>query len=69
MDLRVSITQIELECMLVDDDAEPKALPFPLLEKITDGFSDMLEIGRGGFAVVYKVRLKALACCPHSVSG
>ncbi|VAI53395.1 unnamed protein product [Triticum turgidum subsp. durum] len=57
MDLRVSITQIELECMLVDDDAEPKALPFPLLEKITDGFSDKLEIGRGGFAVVYKAML------------
>ena len=69
MDPRGGVTQIELEYMVHDEDAEPIALPFPLLEKLADYFSDELIIGRGGFAVVYKVRLKALACCPHSVSG
>jgi serine/threonine protein kinase len=41
--------------MLVDETAEPKDLPLSLLEDITGGFSDDQEIGRGGFAVVYKV--------------
>ena len=41
--------------MLVDETAVPKALPLSLLEDITDDFSDDREIGRGGFAVVYKV--------------
>ncbi|XP_037423780.1 uncharacterized protein LOC119288251 isoform X2 [Triticum dicoccoides] len=58
MDHRGSITEIELECMLLDENAEPMALPFPLLEKITHNFSDKLEIGRGGFAVVYKAMLE-----------
>jgi serine/threonine protein kinase len=41
--------------MLVDETAEPKDMPLSLLEDITDGFSVEREIGRGGFAVVYKV--------------
>ncbi|VAI93861.1 unnamed protein product [Triticum turgidum subsp. durum] len=57
MDPRGGVTQIELEYMVHDEDAEPIALPFPLLEKITDYFSDQLIIGRGGFAVVYKAVL------------
>ncbi|KAF7098956.1 hypothetical protein CFC21_105916 [Triticum aestivum] len=57
MDLRGGVTQIELEYMVHDEDAEPIALPFPLLEKLTDYFSDELIIGRGGFAVVYKAVL------------
>jgi len=44
----------DLEHMLVDETAEPKALPLSLLEEITCGFSFDQEIGRGGFAVVYK---------------
>lgn len=57
MDHQGSTTQIDLEYMLIDEDLEPKALPYPLLKKITDDFSDKLEIGRGGFAVVYKAIL------------
>jgi hypothetical protein len=44
-----------LETMFFDEKAESKALPLALLEEITDGFSNDREIGRGGFAVVYKV--------------
>lgn len=44
----------DLECMLCDETAEPKALPLSLLEEITDGFSDQRQIGSGAFAVVYK---------------
>jgi len=40
--------------MLLDEEAQPKALPLTLLSEITNGFSDELVIGRGGFAVVYK---------------
>lgn len=47
-------TTKDLERMLFDETAEPTALPFSLLENITQGFSDELVIGRGGFAVVYK---------------
>jgi serine/threonine protein kinase len=56
MDLESGITPWDLECMLRDQ-ADPKALPLSLLEKITDDFSDEQEIGRGGFAVVYKGKL------------
>jgi hypothetical protein len=55
MDHQASITESDLEHMLFDEAAEPKALPLSLLERITNGFSYKLEIGRGGFAVVYKV--------------
>jgi len=44
--------------MLYDETAEPKALPLSLLAEITDGFSDEQQIGRGGFAVVYRGILK-----------
>ncbi|KAM3388438.1 hypothetical protein ACQJBY_010924 [Aegilops geniculata] len=53
-----SITQRDLERMLLDEAAEPKALPFSLLEKITNNFYYKNEIGSGGFAVVYKGMLK-----------
>jgi len=47
-------TKSDLESMLLDEAAEPRALPFSLLEEITNSFSYKHEIGRGGFAVVYK---------------
>jgi hypothetical protein len=56
MDRQSSITPMNLECMLCDETAEPKALPLSLLEEITNGFSDQQKIGSGGFAVVYKVQ-------------
>ena len=55
-----SITSRDLECMLCDEMAEPKALPLSLLEEITNGFSDEQRVGSGGFAVVYKVHSAAL---------
>ncbi|XP_044958428.1 cysteine-rich receptor-like protein kinase 42 [Hordeum vulgare subsp. vulgare] len=57
MDRLGGITQTDLEYMLHDEDAEPMAMPFPLLEKITDYFSDESIIGRGGYAVVHKAVL------------
>uniref|UniRef100_A0A453HHB6 Protein kinase domain-containing protein n=2 Tax=Aegilops tauschii subsp. strangulata TaxID=200361 RepID=A0A453HHB6_AEGTS len=51
-------TQSDLECMLRDEKVEPKALPLSLLEDISNGFSDEREIGRGGYAVVYKGMLE-----------
>ncbi|CAM0942725.1 unnamed protein product [Alopecurus aequalis] len=54
MESKASPAQRDLEEMLVDETAEPKALPLSLLKDITGGFSDDQEIGRGGFAVVYK---------------
>ncbi|CAM0878602.1 unnamed protein product [Alopecurus aequalis] len=58
MDRPSSITPWDLECMLCDETAEPKALPLSLLEEITDGFSDARQIGSSGFAVVYKGMLE-----------
>ncbi|CAM0958877.1 unnamed protein product [Alopecurus aequalis] len=55
---RSSITPRNLECMLFDETADPMALPLSLLEEITDDFSEEQEIGRGGFAVVYKGKLE-----------
>ncbi|XP_047044414.1 cysteine-rich receptor-like protein kinase 44 [Lolium rigidum] len=52
------ITESDLQRMLLDETAEPKPLPFSLLERITNGFSYKMEIGRGGFAVVYKAMLE-----------
>uniref|UniRef100_A0ACD5VB01 Uncharacterized protein n=1 Tax=Avena sativa TaxID=4498 RepID=A0ACD5VB01_AVESA len=43
-----------LEHMLLDESIEPTDLPLSLLEDITNNFSENWEIGRGGFAVVYK---------------
>ncbi|XP_066355005.1 cysteine-rich receptor-like protein kinase 7 [Miscanthus floridulus] len=54
MDYQVSTTRTDLEGMLVDESMEPKALPFSLLDEITGSFSQYHEIGRGGFAVVYR---------------
>ncbi|KAI4997734.1 hypothetical protein ZWY2020_053076 [Hordeum vulgare] len=58
MDRHSTPTQSDLERMLLDVEAEPRALPLSLLEDITDQFSDESEIGRGGFAVVYKGMLE-----------
>lgn len=44
-----------LEDMLVNTDAEPTNLPLSLLKAITNNFSDDLQIGSGGFSVVFKV--------------
>jgi hypothetical protein len=53
---RAAITKHDiLEHMLLDESADPTDLPLSLLEYITSGFSDDKQIGRGGFAVVYKV--------------
>lgn len=54
MELQASSRHIVLEQMLIDESAEPIDLPLSLLEDITDRFSPNHEIGRGGFAVVYK---------------
>ncbi|KAF8673443.1 hypothetical protein HU200_049008 [Digitaria exilis] len=40
--------------MLVDESVQPTDVPLSLLEYITNSFSDDKQIGRGGFAVVYK---------------
>ncbi|XP_037445417.1 cysteine-rich receptor-like protein kinase 10 [Triticum dicoccoides] len=58
MERRSTITPWDLECMLCDETAKPKALPLSLLEEITNGFSYEQKIGRGGFAVVYKGKLE-----------
>jgi hypothetical protein len=40
---------------ILDGREEPSNLPFALLKKITNSFSEEREIGQGGFATVYKV--------------
>nr|XP_051202708.1 cysteine-rich receptor-like protein kinase 28 isoform X2 [Lolium perenne] len=54
MDGQATAALLHLELMLLDETVEPKALPLSLLESITNGFSTDREIGRGGYAVVYK---------------
>nr|BAJ86793.1 predicted protein [Hordeum vulgare subsp. vulgare] len=55
MDIQMIPSTVEdLESMVIDESAEPKALPLSLLDEITCGFSEKQEIGRGGFAVVYE---------------
>lgn len=41
--------------ILTDATAEPIMLSYKFLENITDNFSKDLEIGTGGFGVVYMV--------------
>ena len=55
MERKASTARSDLEQMLADETAAPKALPFSLLQDITGDFSDDPQIGSGGFAVVYKV--------------
>jgi hypothetical protein len=56
MDRAASAKRDVLERMLFDENVEPTDLPLSLLEYITDSFSNDKQIGRGGFALVYKVR-------------
>ncbi|CAD6266943.1 unnamed protein product [Miscanthus lutarioriparius] len=58
MDHQIRVCRSDLESMLLDESVQPRDLPLPLLEDITGGFSCDQEIGRGGFAVVYKGTLK-----------
>ncbi|KAF7076312.1 hypothetical protein CFC21_080982 [Triticum aestivum] len=55
MDRQASTSHIHvLERILLDENAEPTDLPLSLLKGITNGFSPAHQIGRGGFAEVYK---------------
>uniref|UniRef100_A0ACD5Z1Q0 Uncharacterized protein n=1 Tax=Avena sativa TaxID=4498 RepID=A0ACD5Z1Q0_AVESA len=54
MDSKVTTRHNALERILLDENAEPMDLPLSLLEDITKCFSGDLQIGSGGFAVVYK---------------
>ncbi|XP_044350822.1 cysteine-rich receptor-like protein kinase 10 [Triticum aestivum] len=58
MERRCTITPRDLEWMLCDETAEPKALSLSLLEDITHSFSDEQRIGSGGFVVVYMGKLE-----------
>jgi hypothetical protein len=55
MDCEASNKLKLLEHMLDDPSARPTDLPLSLLTEITTNFSHDQEVGRGGFAVVYKV--------------
>jgi hypothetical protein len=52
-----------LERVLLDGNAKPTCVPLSLLEYITNSFSDDHQIGSGGFAVVYKVRVTSTKHC------
>lgn len=58
MDHQAITSRRELERILFDESAKPRALSLPLLEQITSQFSDDKEIGNGGFARVYKGMLE-----------
>jgi hypothetical protein len=55
MERKACIARSDLDQMIIDENAQPKALQLSLLEDITGDFSDDQQIGSGGFAVVYKV--------------
>lgn len=59
MDHAASTKRDVLELMLLDESVEPTDLPLSLLEDITNNFSADKEIGRGGFAVVYKGMIRS----------
>jgi hypothetical protein len=54
MDGQAITSKCDLERMLLNESMEAKPLSLSLLKCITNNFSH--EIGRGGFAVVYKVQ-------------
>lgn len=58
MDSQSIVTSWDLECMLCDETAQPRPLSLSLFEKITNDLSNEHEIGKGGFAVVYKGMLQ-----------
>ncbi|XP_048567149.1 cysteine-rich receptor-like protein kinase 44 [Triticum urartu] len=66
---RRTLTADDLLQMLLDENAEPKALPLYLLEEITNYFSDDQEIGRGSIAVVYKGMLGNVTVAVKKLSG
>lgn len=54
MDCEASMDDL-LERMLLDASIEPPYLQFADLKACTDNFADDKQIGKGGFATVYKV--------------
>ena len=71
MDDKASAAYKALERMLLHEDEAPTPMKLPLLllEAITNNFSDERVLGRGGFAVVYKVgnpRRLSPPCCAFS---
>ncbi|KAF6995179.1 hypothetical protein CFC21_011727 [Triticum aestivum] len=58
-----------LERMLLDESAEPTDLPLSLLEDITNCFHSDLQIGSGGFAVVYKGMIGKLMVAVKKLSN
>lgn len=55
MDCEASMHHNLLERILLDRSSEPTDLPLSLLKEITNNFSDDQQVGKGGFAIVYKV--------------
>ncbi|OQU83026.1 hypothetical protein SORBI_3005G063600 [Sorghum bicolor] len=58
MDCEATSVHNLLERMIVDESIEPTGLPLALLKAITNNFSANQQIGKGGFAVVYKGQLQ-----------
>ncbi|KAF8730982.1 hypothetical protein HU200_016858 [Digitaria exilis] len=54
MDCEASMHHNLLERILLDRSSEPTDLPLSLLKEITNNFSDDQQVGKGGFAIVYK---------------
>jgi hypothetical protein len=64
MDCEATSVHNLLERMIVDESIEPTGLPLALLRAITNNFSANQQIGKGGFAVVYKVQQIRLSQFP-----
>lgn len=55
----------EIEKILRDPSAEPCYIPLQYLRDITDNFSCDQELGKGGFGVVYRVRINYIINLSH----